>query len=223
MRIIQVKVFGVFKSWLEDFYYDIDDGIKEMFLKAMDYIFQNNRTPWIQNFISQINKLIFYNLNKPNAFEDEEKSIKISFLSIATEGSLRALTQSVGNSGSIGSVFDPYQRSPKAIAEQLTLIDFQIFKKITPKEFFGENWQKQNKYEEAPNVMQLINHSNKVSLTRSRIRSQTGSQVRCSLASRSLRRSLRTCYFSLPSLGNWRSSTTTTLCATCFQEYSAPL
>ncbi|PRP87676.1 Ras guanine nucleotide exchange factor Q [Planoprotostelium fungivorum] len=58
------------------------------------------------------------------------------------------------------SVFDVRSST---IAQQLTLIDFELFKKITPKELSHQAWNQPNAREVSPNVMNSIDRINRVS------------------------------------------------------------
>jgi len=47
-------------------------------------------------------------------------------------------------------------------ARQLTLIEFELFERISPAELLGQAWTKKNKEERAKHVLKLIEHSNNV-------------------------------------------------------------
>jgi hypothetical protein len=49
------------------------------------------------------------------------------------------------------------------IAEQITLIEYQLVKKIDPFEFLNQHWMKDNKLKLAPNVLNYIAWFNKIS------------------------------------------------------------
>lgn len=51
---------------------------------------------------------------------------------------------------------------PEEIADQLTLMDFKIFKAIKPRECLGQAWKKKNRKEGAPNILRMISHFNSV-------------------------------------------------------------
>lgn len=53
------------------------------------------------------------------------------------------------------------ERSEK-IAQQITLLDFDIFRKIHPRECLGQAWKKKNKLERAPNLFAFIEQFNNV-------------------------------------------------------------
>lgn len=49
------------------------------------------------------------------------------------------------------------------VARQITLIDFNIFKKIEPKECLNQAWNSKNRETQAPNIAQMIKRFNKLS------------------------------------------------------------
>lgn len=59
--------------------------------------------------------------------------------------------------------FDFIDLAPLEVARQLTLIEFELFKKVTPKECLGQGWGKDNKEEIAPNIFAVIQRFNSMS------------------------------------------------------------
>lgn len=55
------------------------------------------------------------------------------------------------------------ESTPGEIADQLTLLEYQIMTKIRPTEFLKQAWSKQEKDEKAPNIVSYIDWFNKVS------------------------------------------------------------
>lgn len=55
------------------------------------------------------------------------------------------------------------QIHPVEVARQLTLIEFQMFCKISSEELLGLGWMKESKEWSAPNITELISHSNLMS------------------------------------------------------------
>lgn len=53
--------------------------------------------------------------------------------------------------------------SPVEIARQMTLIEYQIFSQIKPRECFGLGWSKADKHIRSPNIVQLVDQFNKTS------------------------------------------------------------
>ncbi|KAL7716679.1 Ras guanine nucleotide exchange factor [Entamoeba marina] len=52
--------------------------------------------------------------------------------------------------------------SPHDFAEQLTLLQMNLFMKIPPTEFLNQSWTKKNKSELAPQLLEMIHFSNKI-------------------------------------------------------------
>jgi son of sevenless-like protein len=54
--------------------------------------------------------------------------------------------------------------NPREVAEQLTLMDLEVLRKLQPEEFFGNvPWTKPTKHEKSPNIIAAISHCNSVS------------------------------------------------------------
>jgi hypothetical protein len=53
--------------------------------------------------------------------------------------------------------------SPQQVAEQLTLLAFDIFSRIETKEFAKLAWSRRGREVKAPNITAMIRHSNRVS------------------------------------------------------------
>jgi hypothetical protein len=51
---------------------------------------------------------------------------------------------------------------PLEVARQLTLIEFDLFTKIRPREFVGLSWMKEDKEIKAPNIIKMVRWSNHV-------------------------------------------------------------
>lgn len=51
---------------------------------------------------------------------------------------------------------------PLEAARQLTLIEFDLFRKINPREFVGLSWMKEDKETRAPNIIRMVRWSNHV-------------------------------------------------------------
>jgi hypothetical protein len=52
---------------------------------------------------------------------------------------------------------------PTEFAQQLALIEFEIFKSIQPREYSHQNWCREGKERLAPNILRLINQFNALS------------------------------------------------------------
>src|SRR4051812_1412515 len=50
-------------------------------------------------------------------------------------------------------------------AQQLALMDSEIYRSLEAKEFFNQGWSKSDKAIRSPNILHMIQHFNKVSFT----------------------------------------------------------
>uniref|UniRef100_A0A452FC10 Ras protein specific guanine nucleotide releasing factor 1 n=1 Tax=Capra hircus TaxID=9925 RepID=A0A452FC10_CAPHI len=76
-------------------------------------------------------------------------------------GDPRSLTQELAAEGVKAEPFENH--SALEIAEQLTLLDHLVFKKIPYEEFFGQGWMKLEKNERTPYIMKTTKHFNDIS------------------------------------------------------------
>eukprot|EP01119_Soliformovum_irregulare_P018470 TRINITY_DN5675_c0_g1_i1.p1 TRINITY_DN5675_c0_g1~~TRINITY_DN5675_c0_g1_i1.p1 ORF type:complete len:967 (-),score=244.39 TRINITY_DN5675_c0_g1_i1:62-2962(-) len=79
---------------------------------------------------------------------------------VAAEGSSLKVAEDKPVKSKVTSFLDI---KPQEAARQLTVIDYNIFKRITPKELSHQSWNKENAKEVAPNVVKMIERFNKVS------------------------------------------------------------
>ncbi|XP_043932315.1 ras-specific guanine nucleotide-releasing factor 1 [Protopterus annectens] len=81
-----------------------------------------------------------------------------------------------------GGKAEPFDNlSALEVAEQLTLLDYLIFKRIPYEEFFGQGWMKPDKKEKTPYIMAITKHFNDMSnLIASEIVRNEDINVRCS-------------------------------------------
>lgn len=59
--------------------------------------------------------------------------------------------------------FDFIDIDPQEIARQLCILEFQLFKQMSPKEFLNQKWNKPDKEINAPNVVAVIKQFNRMS------------------------------------------------------------
>lgn len=55
--------------------------------------------------------------------------------------------------------------APKQLAQQMTLLESEMFFSVQIKEFYNKSWSRDSKYVEAPNITNLIELFNKVYAT----------------------------------------------------------
>jgi hypothetical protein len=57
-----------------------------------------------------------------------------------------------------------YKSDPRAVAEELTVLDGEMLRRIKPQELRNGAWMKKEKEQSAPNIMQLIQSFNRLAL-----------------------------------------------------------
>jgi son of sevenless-like protein len=145
---IRLRVSSTFKFWIETFYaYDFDEEMNE-----------------------KINELV----EMMKSCKDGEK-----YANIVTRSLQKVKDEKQTNQGNVkypeimkisGGLFGKTKIRNKTlqwpsmeIARQITLVDFEYFKAIEPKECLNNAWNKQNRAAHAPNIANMINYFNDLS------------------------------------------------------------
>jgi len=142
-KFIKSRVLNVILKYLKQNYYHIDDVLKDSLLQFAEKDVKD------QGFPGQSKQMID-ELGKD--YYDLPKKLKMALPStIPTfHGEIRPY----------GCVF---VADEKTIAEQLTLLEFEIYKRIQPPELLGQAWSKEKQQCLGRNVIELITRANKVS------------------------------------------------------------
>eukprot|EP00027_Filamoeba_sp_ATCC50430_P001473 CAMPEP_0168550490 /NCGR_PEP_ID=MMETSP0413-20121227/5669_1 /TAXON_ID=136452 /ORGANISM="Filamoeba nolandi, Strain NC-AS-23-1" /LENGTH=481 /DNA_ID=CAMNT_0008580957 /DNA_START=30 /DNA_END=1472 /DNA_ORIENTATION=- len=143
---MRLRIIVIFKRWLEHFYHDFDGELLQQF----------------QNFIStcrhesevMLLKRVFEVVEKKRKGEIEENA---TFGEPPPEPLLPPLPGAVINNQWLLENIEPLE-----IARQLALMEYNLYKKIAPKELLSLSWQKEGKEEKSPNLLNLISHFNQV-------------------------------------------------------------
>jgi len=139
-----LKVGNVLKYWIKCFWeidFEEDPEVLEyleMFVQEM----QSYPEQWSRTLGINISNLV--DSQKQRSADDIAKKRKASIpVQIPTDMTLKGL-------------------QPDVVAEQLCLIDQEIFCEIQPRECLNQNWKKKNNKELAPNIMAMIEQFNHV-------------------------------------------------------------
>lgn len=138
---IKQRVIIAFKNWIEFYSTRYSDGLLDRFEEIERDI---SNDPTLQKF----SPILRTSLNKQ---KEEAQRIEEYEQQIQTE---RRGTKNLG--------FDIWAMDELQIAEQLTILEFEVFSKIQSTEFFGQGWNKKNGRELAPNIMKMIDNFNNV-------------------------------------------------------------
>jgi hypothetical protein len=141
MRLfIQIRVCSVLEKWTKNFNHDLivkNDGeeITQQLLNFVEGILAKDQ--W--KLAKTIRKTI-YRMKKKNDFVEQ-------------------INLTINNNPIVKGVFD---YTNEEIAQQLTLLDFNIFQKIGPCEFLNQSWNKPDGHIKAPNILRLTSRFNSI-------------------------------------------------------------
>lgn len=147
---IRLRVISAIKYWLENFYlfdFGVDEEIRN---KVNDFIelTKNSNAQALSTMLSNTMKKVSTNSDS-GIIQNKLKCPPIM-----------SIKRNVFNKGKKFGIMDyPLLE----IARQMTLIDFEQFSKIEPKECLNQSWNKEHRTTKAPNINTMIQHFNRVS------------------------------------------------------------
>eukprot|EP01132_Coremiostelium_polycephalum_P008350 gene8350-10256_t len=143
---IQQRVIVFLKYWIVNQSSDFDQDV-------IDQIYYFIDTTLTQDGYAELSKLLKELMDK--MIEDREVKLELLF---------QMPPRIQFEEDSILSPMELFSDwSPQSIAQQLTLIDFSIFKEIEARELLNQNFNKPKMKYRAPNVMRMINRSTQIS------------------------------------------------------------
>ncbi|EGC38273.1 hypothetical protein DICPUDRAFT_53443 [Dictyostelium purpureum] len=142
-RAIRLKITNVIKSWVDKHYYDFEED-KQLIAKLDNFI---------NTHIMQDMDKIGINLKRLLSND------RIVPVPIFSNGPPAPIPPKIKN----GSEVSFKDLDPTEVARQLTLFESDLFRKIGAKECLGQAWNKQDKEEKAPNIVNFIKRFNQVS------------------------------------------------------------
>lgn len=153
---VTLRVTNAFKHWIEKHFYDFDDRLIVQLTRFTDEVLS---TSSVRNSAKQVKKFLEKSLLQ------QSSSSTIVFTEPPQPPQMpknfdHVLRQSNHNYSAV--VFNLVDWPTVEIARQLTLIEYNIFKRIQPRECFGQGWQKSNKEQLAPNMVALARRFNHV-------------------------------------------------------------
>eukprot|EP01083_Nonionella_stella_P318050 1160617_1 len=179
-KLIQLKVIKALRDWMkkyweEDFSTTYSDDGHQMYEEVSKWIRQIRETaasdsaakwmkPWADTLLKEFERF------KDKGSKDSHnvakmKRYKITHLLDAEDTDLLDVILSIPDAG------DLYDRhlnismdNCDAIADQVTLMDFQMFSGIEPRECIGQCWKKANSRVMAPHILGLIQQFNHLTL-----------------------------------------------------------
>jgi len=151
--VIRLRVLTVLKLWIESYWYDFNDEALVYLVQELldqDSLGRKNHVV-IDNLRSKIETKLLEPVNIPTTeMEDPVNTNRVFFA--FEEANLVEPN---------GKTFLDFE--PDLLAQQLSLLELTLYKKIKPEEFFSQAWNKKNKYITSPNIINLIHLFNKMS------------------------------------------------------------
>eukprot|EP01133_Synstelium_polycarpum_P017183 gene17183-20472_t len=143
---IQQRVIVILKYWIVNQSSDFDQDLVDQIYYFIDNTLQSDG-------YSELSKVLRDILNKMV----EEREVKLELL-------FQMPPRIQFKEDSVLSPIELFNEwSPLAIAQQLSLIDFSIFKEIEARELLNQNFNKPKMKYRAPNIMRMINRFNQFS------------------------------------------------------------
>jgi hypothetical protein len=141
----RLLVAKLIKSWMENHFYDFDDD-KELVAKLAKFINMMKQTKgdyFAKSLQQTLVKMKSEDGNKKKSNVNESKCPKpIIPKEIPTE---------------------LFEWSEKEIARQISLLEFDLYIKIEPKECLNQNWSPENRQKEAPHLNAVMDWFNRIS------------------------------------------------------------
>lgn len=151
VRNIRLKVLGLIKYWIKEFYPDFEERpILKSYLEEMLRTTFSDRDIYAK--VSQ-SLLMLIKAQESKLLKEktlERKEAQKLFKKFYSMDDILELEKNI------------LEYDPVKIAEQLTWKDFECLKKIPVREFLGGSWTKSNKNDTAPNIVEMIERYNKV-------------------------------------------------------------
>lgn len=145
---ILIRVLNSMKIWVEKHFHDFDNLLLIRLVRFLD------SASCAVKEVEQTCNLVRKSLSS-KLIKDNNKAVKHSTNQKAPEPILP-------ENFSEHVAFNLLEWSPIEFARQLTLIEYDYFQKIEPKEWLSGAWTKHTKYEEAPHIAHLTDRWNKM-------------------------------------------------------------
>ncbi|KYQ96865.1 Ras guanine nucleotide exchange factor [Tieghemostelium lacteum] len=143
-KMVQIRVINVIKKWVDEYFSDFDEKLIQT-LKSFIETFQSKYTALATGVLKSLNK--------------NEKPVD-TYKQILNDKT----PEPVVPKNIFSNYLNIFDIDEEEIARQLTLIEFDIFRKIKPPELLNQSWNKPKLKARAPNVLKMIDRFNSVSM-----------------------------------------------------------
>jgi hypothetical protein len=144
---IRLKVFGVLNFWIKEHYADFENNneLKKKVVDLLNGAFSD--LPWCE----KVAKTVVATLQKEETKAARRKKNEFTFPKFFDDkAEMRSLEEGF------------MEADEEKIAQQITWKDFEVFRRIHPRECLNQRWSKPNKAQLAPNVVATIDRFNRV-------------------------------------------------------------
>eukprot|EP01114_Cavostelium_apophysatum_P014401 TRINITY_DN3730_c0_g1_i1.p1 TRINITY_DN3730_c0_g1~~TRINITY_DN3730_c0_g1_i1.p1 ORF type:complete len:644 (-),score=209.08 TRINITY_DN3730_c0_g1_i1:151-2082(-) len=162
MRPVQLKVVNVLRKWISKHWARDFDKNQQAKDKLQEFI-----TEQLAQQHGEISRA-FSTLNKIFAKSTKHEKLNNDWNTVIAPSAVAPPPESYQVDVKLLSTYDSRMTfmafHPQEIARQLCLIEHEIFREIADDECLGQNWTKKERQHKAPNIVQMIQRFNKVSM-----------------------------------------------------------
>ncbi|XP_041468105.1 son of sevenless homolog 2-like isoform X1 [Lytechinus variegatus] len=144
---IQLRVLNVFRHWVDQHFYDFERD-EELLQSLEKFIDDSVRGKGMRKWVESIKKII---IRRVRSDAEEQRHI------LTFERDPPPIEHHISKAP---QDFDILTLHPIEIARQLTLLESDLYRAVTPSELVGSVWTKKDKHLTSPNLLKMIHHSN---------------------------------------------------------------
>ncbi|EFC43246.1 hypothetical protein NAEGRDRAFT_50007 [Naegleria gruberi] len=151
LQQVRLRVTQVIKFWLENHYHDFENDAELLEkVKKLSTVMENTQGKhFATQLLNSIKRQQSLTTNNVEVFVKIETAVKFPKKYRPGKDDL--------------TKFDILEWPSAEIARQITLIEYNMFKSIRPKECLNQSWNKESREEKAYNIFQMITWFNRVS------------------------------------------------------------
>lgn len=145
---VQFRVLNVLRHWVDHHFYDFEKEpfLRETLLRFLENISGKSMRKWVDSVLKIVER-------------KSQQDICHRFIACAcgNNSSLKEPIDSVIDLNTNLLILHPLE-----LAQQLTLLEFDLYKNVKPSELVGSPWTKKDKELESPNLLKIMKHTTNV-------------------------------------------------------------